>query len=108
MAVSGAKVAAKIFMGIDMGISFMAAAMTHTSAVNNQLWALITIGVAALATIIGGAGYQKEDDTLGALIAGAIIALVGAGAIISALGAGSTTLIAWIIFMVGAIVFLCY
>ena len=66
------------------------------------------IGVAALATIIGGAGYQKEDDTLGALIAGAIIALGGAGAIISALGAGSTTLIAWIIFMVGAIVFLCY
>ena len=105
---SGAKVFAKLFMGIDIGVSFVAAAFTYTTAVNNEAWALIALGIAALSVLIGGLGYERGEDRLGALIVGGIIALGSAGAIFSALNSSMPTLIPWIAFVVGAIVFFCY
>ena len=104
---SGAKTAAKIFMGINIGISYVAAAMTYTTVINNRLFAMITLGVAVLALIIGAAGHESGDTT-GALVVGAIIAIIGAFWILNNLNASLGTFIPWIVFVVGAIIFLCY
>ncbi|NVM04521.1 MAG: hypothetical protein HWN67_19515 [Candidatus Helarchaeota archaeon] len=104
---SGAKTAAKIFMGINIGISYVAAAMTYTTVINNRLFAMIAIGVAVLSLIIGAAGHESGDRTA-ALVIGSIIAIVGAFWILNNLNAGQATYIPLIVFVVGAIVFLCY
>ena len=104
---SGEKAGAKALMGISIATAFFSG-WTHSAAMPVLLFAWATLGLAALAVIIGGAGYEKGEDTLAVLIIGGIITLGAGIAIVSALGSSQSFFIQWIVYEVGAIIFLCY
>ena len=64
-------------------------------------------GMAVLALIIGAIGHESGDTTA-ALVIGAIIAIASAYWILYNLNISRPTFIPWIVFIVGAIIFLCY